>query len=82
VKDLPPMVAKVATSMKVGEVSELIEVGNAWVIIRLNAHALPGKRPFAEVQKRLSSDLQKQKTLDVRAALNQRLHKDAKIEVL
>ena len=82
VKKLPPMVAKVASTMKVGTVSDLIEVGNAWVILRLNDHKLAGKTPFAEVQKKLSSDLQKQKTLDIRAALNQKLRKDAKIEVL
>jgi peptidyl-prolyl cis-trans isomerase SurA len=82
VKKLPPMVAKIATTMKVGTVSDLIEVGNAWVIVRLNAHKTAGKTPFAEVQKKLSSDLQKQKTLDVRASLNQKLRKDAKIDVL
>ena len=59
----------------------VIQVGNAWVIIRLNAHAMPGKTPFDTVQKKLSSDLQKQKTVEVRAALNQKLHQGAKIEV-
>lgn len=82
VKDLPPMVATAARNMKVGDVSDLIQVGNAWVIIRLNAHAMPGKTPFDSVQKKLSTDLQKQKTVEVRAELNQKLHKDAKIEVL
>jgi len=81
-KDLPPMVATAAKSMKVGDVSSLIQVGNAWVIIRLNAHAMPGKTPFETVQKKLSSDLQKQKTVEARAALNQKLHQGAKIEVL
>lgn len=82
VKDLPPMVATAAKNMKVGDVSDVIEVGNAWVIIRLNAHAPAGKTPFDAVQKKLSSDLQKQKTVQVRAAVNQKLHQDAKIEVL
>lgn len=81
-KDLPPMVATAIAGMKVGEVSELIQVGNAWVIVRLMAHAMPGKTPFPEVQKKLTSDLQKQKTVDTRAALDQKLRKDAKIEVL
>ena len=82
VKDLPPMVATAVKSMKVGDVSSLIQVGNAWVIIRLNAHAAAGKTPFDAVQKKLSSDLQKQKTVEARAALNQKLHEGAKIEVL
>ena len=82
VKDLPPMVAAAAKNMKVGDVSDLIQVGNAWVIIRLNARAQAGKISFDTVQKKLSSDLQKQKTVEVRAALNQKLHQGAKIEVL
>jgi parvulin-like peptidyl-prolyl isomerase len=81
-KDLPPMVATAAKGMKVGDVSSLIQVGNAWVIIRLNARAMPGKTPFDTVQKKLSTDLQKQKTVEVRTALNQKLHHGAKIEVL
>ena len=81
-KDLPPMVATAAKSMRVGDVSGLIHVGNAWVIVRLNAHAMPGKTPFVTVQKKLNTDLQKQKTVEVRAALNQKLHQGAKIEVL
>jgi peptidyl-prolyl cis-trans isomerase SurA len=82
VSDLPPMVAKVAITMKPGDVSDLIEVGNAWVIIRLHSHKPAGKTSFAEVQKKLSSDLQKQKTVATRSALNQKLHQNAKIEVL
>ena len=82
VKELPPMVATAAKNMKVGDVSDLIQVGNAWVIIRLNAHAQAGKIPFDTVQKKLSSDLQKQKTVEARAALNQKLHQGARIEVL
>jgi hypothetical protein len=81
-QELPPMVATAAKNMKVGDVSDLIQVGNAWVVIRLNGHAMPGKAPFDTVQKQLSSDLQKQKTVEVRAALNQKLHQGAKIEVL
>jgi peptidyl-prolyl cis-trans isomerase SurA len=82
VKDLPPMVAKVVSPMKPGDVSDLVEVGNAWVIVRLYTHTPAGKTPFPEVQKKLSSDLQKQKTLDARSALNQKLHQSAKIEML
>jgi peptidyl-prolyl cis-trans isomerase SurA len=82
VKDLPPMVATATKSMKAGDVSDLIEVGNAWVIIRLDAHTPAGKTPYDSVQKKLSSDLQKQKTVEARAALNQKLHQGAKIEVL
>ncbi len=43
VSDLPPMVAKVVAGMKPGEVSDLIQVGNNWVIIRLYATRQPAK---------------------------------------
>jgi peptidyl-prolyl cis-trans isomerase SurA len=82
IKALPPEVAKVVQAMKVGQVSEIIKVDRAYVIVRLNAHKLPGKIPFTEVKAKLQSDLQKQKTLETRAALNQKLRRNAKVEVL
>jgi parvulin-like peptidyl-prolyl isomerase len=81
-KALPPEVAKVVVAMKVGAVSDIIKVDRAYVIVRLNAHTAAGKTPFSEVKGKLQSDLKKQKTLEIRAALNQKLRKDAKIEVL
>ena len=41
-----------------------------------------GKTPFAAVKAKLQSDLQKQKRVELRAALNQKLRKNAKVEVL
>lgn len=82
VSALPPEVAKVVRAMKVGEISDIIKVDRAYVIIRLNAHVPAGRTPFTEVKDKLQSDLQKQKTLATRAALNQKLRQNAKIEVL
>jgi peptidyl-prolyl cis-trans isomerase SurA len=82
VKALPPEVAQVVMKMKVGDVSDIIKVDRAYVIVRLNAHTTAGKTPFAEAKAKLLSDLQKEKTLTTRAALNQRLRQNAKIEVL
>jgi peptidyl-prolyl cis-trans isomerase SurA len=79
---LPPEVAKVVRTMKVGAVSDIIKVDRAYVIVRLNVHTLAGRTPFAEVRAKLQSDLQKQKTLETRAALNQKLRQGARIEVL
>lgn len=82
IKSLPPEVAKAARALTPGHVSDPIQLGTAWVVIRVNAHTLPGKTPFAEVKTKLLSDLKKQKKNEVRAALSKTLRKDAKIEVL
>ena len=82
VKNLPPEVAKAARSMKPGEVSDAIQVGGAWTVIRLNARTPAGKTPFLEAKTKLQSDLRKQKREQVRSALNQSLRKTAKIEKL
>jgi parvulin-like peptidyl-prolyl isomerase len=82
VKNLPPEVVKVARAMKVGQVSDIVQLGRAYVVFRLNAHTPAGKTPFLQVKKKLQSDLQKQKVNERRAELNRQLHKDAAIEVL
>jgi parvulin-like peptidyl-prolyl isomerase len=79
---LPPPVVKAAAAMKPGEVSDLIQLGNAYTIFRLVEHTPAGKTPFPAVKAKLQSDLQKQKRAELRAALNQKLRKNAKIEVL
>jgi parvulin-like peptidyl-prolyl isomerase len=79
---LPPPVVKAAAAMKPGEVSSLIQLGNAYTVFRLVDHVPAGKTPFAAVKAKLQSDLQKQKRVDLRAALNRKLRKNAKIEVL
>jgi parvulin-like peptidyl-prolyl isomerase len=82
ISTLPPPVVKAAAAMKPGEVSDLIQLGNAYTIFRLVEHVAAGKTPFAAVQAKLRSDLKKQKRVELRAALNQKLRKNAKIEVL
>ena len=82
VSKLPPPVVKAAAAMQPGEVSKLIQLGNAYTIFRLVEHTPAGRTPFAAVRAKLQSDLQKQKLVELRAALNQKLRKDAKVEVL
>ncbi len=82
VQSLPAEVVKAARAMKAGEVSEPIQLGTAWVVIRLNAHTPAGKTPFTEVKGQLQTELRRQKREQVRAALNQSLRKTAKIEIL
>jgi parvulin-like peptidyl-prolyl isomerase len=79
---LPPPVVSAALAMKPGQVSDLIQLGPAYTIFRLNAHVPAGIAPFAEVKAELMTDMQKNKTDHVRAELDKKLRKTAKIEVL
>ncbi|MGA7048005.1 MAG: peptidylprolyl isomerase [Candidatus Sulfotelmatobacter sp.] len=79
---LPPPVVEAARKMKAGEVSDLIQIGPAYTLFRLNAHIPAGKTPFADVKAKLMTDLQKSSTEKIRSALNERLRKTAKIDVL
>lgn len=79
---LPPPVVDAALKMKPGQVSDLIQLGSAYTLFRLNAHTPAGITPFAEVKMKLMADLEKKKTEDLRASLDKKLRKTAKIEVL
>ena len=79
---LPPEVVKAALAMKPGEVSDLIQLGTAFTVIRLIAHTPAGKIPYAEVKSQLQSDLQRERVEKLRAALGKKLRQGAKIETL
>ena len=49
---LPPQIVKAAQAMQAGQISGLIQIGNAFTIFRLNAHNPARKQPFAEVKRR------------------------------
>ena len=79
---LPPPVVNAALAMKPGQVSDLIQMGPAYTLFRLNAHVAAGVAPFTEVKAKLMTDMQKSKTDQLRAELNKKLRKTAKVEVL
>ncbi|HXR14955.1 MAG TPA: peptidylprolyl isomerase [Terriglobales bacterium] len=79
---LAPQVVQALLAMKAGEVTDIIQVDQAFTIIRLNQHIIAGKMKFADVKDSLQKELQKKKLNDVRAALDQRLRKTAKVEEL
>ena len=79
---LPPEIVKAALGIKPGQVSELIQMGQAYTLVRLEAHTSAGIVPFAEVKSQVQSDLQKEKIERLRSSLGQKLRKDAKIETL
>ncbi|MGO8796259.1 MAG: peptidylprolyl isomerase [Candidatus Sulfotelmatobacter sp.] len=79
---LPPDVVKVLLGMKDGEVTDVIPMGEAFTIIRLNGHIPAGETPFDEVKDSLQRELQKNKVEEVRSSLDKRLRKTAKVEEL
>jgi parvulin-like peptidyl-prolyl isomerase len=79
---LTPELVKAALAMKPGQVSDLIQLGNAYTIFRLIGHTPAGRIPFAELKAKLQSDLQRERVEQLRSGLGQRLRKSAKIETL
>ena len=79
---LAPEVVQALLAMKDGQVSDIIQMDQAYTIIRLNQHILAGKTKFEDVKVSLQQELQKKKVDDTRAALDKRLRKNAKVEEL
>ncbi|HVO61805.1 MAG TPA: peptidyl-prolyl cis-trans isomerase [Terriglobales bacterium] len=79
---LPPQVVKALSAMQAGQVSGLIQIESAYTIVRLNAHSVARKQPFAEVKAQLKDELQKTKYEQLRSGLAKRLRAKAKIEVV
>jgi peptidyl-prolyl cis-trans isomerase SurA len=81
-ENMPPEMLAPALKMKDGEMSNLIQVGQFYVIFRMNKHVPAGKVPFDQVTTKLRKELQQAKTQQVRAALDKRLRANAKVETL
>jgi len=79
---LAPQVVQALLAMKPGDVSDIIQVEQAFTIVRLNQHIMAGKMKFADVKDSLQKELQRKKVEEVRAALDKRLRKSAKVEQL
>jgi peptidyl-prolyl cis-trans isomerase SurA len=79
---LPPQVVKALSTLKPGQVSDVIQIEQAYTIIRLNAHTLATKKTFEEVKSSLRTELKKDKYEKLRAGLDKRLRTNAKVEVL
>ena len=82
VDKLPPQVVTALRAMQPGQVSGLIQIENAYTIVRLNAHTLARKQPFAEVKNDLTTELQKSKYEKLRSSLGKQLRAKAKIEIV
>jgi parvulin-like peptidyl-prolyl isomerase len=79
---LAPQVLKALLAMKPGDVSDLIQMDQAYTIVRLKEHTAAGRVKFADVKAQIQKDLQLNKTNQIRAALDKKLKQNAKIEEL
>ena len=80
VDKLTPQVLTALRAMKPGEVSDVIQIEQAYTIVRLNDHTLAGKTKFEDVKTQLEKELQQSKANQLRSALDQKLRQNAKIE--
>jgi hypothetical protein len=76
---LPPEILAVVRKMQPGQVSDVVQVEQVFTIIRLNKHVSAGTTPFADLKDALRQELQTQNAERLRAALNLRLRKTARI---
>jgi len=79
---LAPQVVQALLAIKDGEITGILQVEQAYTIVRLNQHFPAGKVEFAGVKDKLQKDLQQKKLNAVRAALDRRLRKTSKVEEL
>lgn len=79
---LAPQVLKALLAMKPGDVSDLIQIEQAYTIVRLKEHTPAGKAGFADVKGQLEKELKQNKTEHIRATLDKKLRENAKIEEL
>ncbi len=79
---LPPNVTQILLAMKPEDVSDLIQLGNDYTILRLNKHIPAGHAKFEDVKESLRKNLKQGKLEQLRSALDKKLHENAKIQVL
>ena len=80
VDQLPPQVVKTLGALKVGEVSDLIQVDQAYTIVRLQVHKPAGKQKLEEVKAQLEKEMRESKRNQLRASLDKKLRAGSKID--
>ena len=80
VGELPPPVVKTLSAMKAGEVTDIIQVDQAYTILRLQTHTPAAKTKFEETKAQLEKEMQDKKRNQLRAALDKKLRETAKVE--
>jgi len=79
---LAPQVVKALLAMKPGDVSDVIQIEQAYTIVRMQQHTPAGKAKFEDLKPQLEKELRQNKSNQLRAALDKQLRQNAKIEEL
>jgi PPIC-type PPIASE domain len=77
---LAPQVVKALLAMKAGDVSDVIQIEQAYTVVRLQEHTPAGMAKFEDVKAKLEKDLRDNKKNQLRAALDKSLRQNAKVE--
>ena len=80
VNQLAPQVLQSLVAMHPGDVSGLIQMDQAYTIVRLQEHIQAGMTKFDEVKAQLLKEMQANRKNQLQAALDQKLRQNAKIE--
>jgi len=80
VEEMAPQVVKALLALRPNGMTDLIQVEQAYTIVRLQAHTPAGLPKFEEVRATLQAELQQNKKNQLRAALDRRLRQNANIE--
>ncbi len=79
---LTAQVVQALLALKEGQITGLIQIEQAYTIVRLNKHSLAGTQEFQDVKEQIRKELKDKKVNQLRAALDKRLRQNAKIETL
>jgi parvulin-like peptidyl-prolyl isomerase len=79
---LAPPVLKALLAMKTGDVSDLIQIEQAYTIVRLGDHTPAGRAKFEDVKGQLEKELPQARKNQIRAELDKKLRETAKVETL
>jgi parvulin-like peptidyl-prolyl isomerase len=79
---MPKQVEAVVFSMKAGQISDVIDTGDSFCIVRVNGIEPSHLVPYDEVKAELKKDLEEQKKDEQRQAFEARLRKNAMIQEL
>jgi parvulin-like peptidyl-prolyl isomerase len=82
IAQLLPPVLKALQAMKPGDVSDVIQLDQAYTIVRLGEHTPAGIAKFEDVKAQLEKELPQSKKNQIRAELNKQLRQSAKVEVM
>lgn len=80
VDQLAPQVLNALRAMKVGDISDVIQLDDAYTIVRLGQHTPSGMTKFEDVKAPLETQMHENKRNQLRAALDRKLRQNAQVE--